>query len=80
MTALVAEDAAEVVLVGKDLVLQGEEDARAIDEVDQGQAVLQGDAMRPENFLDVIGKNAPALTVASLAMIITRRPRRCRCR
>ena len=49
---VVAEDAAEVVLVGKDLVLQRQEDAGGIDEVDERQAVLHGDALGTEHLLD----------------------------
>src|SRR5262249_10863349 len=37
---VVAEDAPEVVFIGKDLVLKRQENAGAIDQVDEGQAVI----------------------------------------
>ena len=49
---VVAEDPAEVVDVGEDLVLHRQEDARRIDEVDQRQAVLAGDLLGAEDLLD----------------------------
>ncbi len=48
---VVAEDAAEVVLVGKNLVLERQEDAGAVHEVDERQAVFQGDALGAERLL-----------------------------
>ena len=71
---VVAEDAAEIVLVGKDLVLQRQEHARRVDEIDQRQAVPSAIRWARSTFFAVIGKNAPALTVASLATIMNRRP------
>ena len=75
---VVAEDAAEIVLVGKDLVLQGKHYPGRVDEIDQGQAVDHRDPLARSTFLAVMGKNEPAFTVASLATIMNRRPRRCR--
>ena len=48
---LVVEDAPEVFLVGEDLVLQGQEGAAGVDEVDAGQAVLRGDLLRAQVLL-----------------------------
>src|SRR5690606_12905822 len=48
---VVAKDPAEVLLVGEDLVLHGEEHAGAVHEVDDGQAVLHGDLLRAEVLL-----------------------------
>ena len=52
MRRLVVEDAAEVLAVGKDLVLQRQEGAAGVDQVDAGQAVLQGDLLGPQVLLD----------------------------
>ena len=49
---VVAEDAAEVVVVGEDLVLHREEDARGIDEVDEREVVVRRDLLGAEDFLD----------------------------
>ena len=49
---VVAEDPAEVVLVGEDLVLHRQEDARRVDEVDQRQAVLGRRSLGAEDLLD----------------------------
>ncbi len=48
---VVAKDAAEIILVGKDLVLQRQKDAGAIDEIKQRQAIFQGDALGPQHLL-----------------------------
>ncbi len=48
---LVVEDAAEMLLVGKHLVLQRQEGAAGIDQVDAGQAVLQRDFLRAQMLL-----------------------------
>ena len=48
---VVAEDAAEVVGVGEDVFLQGKKDAGGVDEVERGDAVLDGDGLRAENLL-----------------------------
>ena len=48
---LVVEDAAEVVAVGEDLVLHRQERAAGVDEVDAGQAVLEGDLLRAQVLL-----------------------------
>ncbi len=45
---LVEEDAAEVLLVRENLVLHGQEGAAGIDQIDAGQAVFQGDFLRPQ--------------------------------
>ena len=49
---LVVEDPAEVITVGKDLVLQRQVGPARIDQVDAGKPVLLGDLLRPEVFLD----------------------------
>jgi hypothetical protein len=48
---VVAKDAAEVVLVGKGVFLQRQENAGRIDEVNQRQTIGKGDALRPQDFL-----------------------------
>ena len=48
---VVAKDAAEIVLVGKDLFLQRQEDAGRIDQIDQRQAIREGDPLRPQHLL-----------------------------
>src|SRR5262249_27308923 len=58
---VVAENAAEVVLVGEDLVLQRQEDAGAVHEVDERQAVLEGDALGAEHLLAGGGGEGPGL-------------------
>ena len=49
---LVVEDAAEVVAVGEDLVLERQEGAARVDEVEAGEAVLERDLLRAEVLLD----------------------------
>ena len=49
---LVEEDPAEVVAVGEDLVLQRQERAAGVDEVDARQPVLLGDLLRTQMLLD----------------------------
>ena len=58
---LVVEDPAEVVAVGEDVGLEGEEGAAAVDEVDARQAVLEGDLLGPEVLLDGQRVVRPAL-------------------
>ena len=58
---VVAEDPAEIVLVGKDLVLHRQEDARGIDEVDQRQPAGRRDRLGAEDLLDREGKAGPGL-------------------
>ena len=48
---LVVEDAAEVLAVGEDLVLQRQEGAARVDEVDARQAVLEGDLLGAQVLL-----------------------------
>ncbi len=48
---LVVEDPAEVVAVGKDLTLEGQERPAAVDEVDARQPVLEGDLLGPQVLL-----------------------------
>ena len=48
---LVEEDAPEVVAVGEDLGLQRQEGAARVDQVDAGQAVLEGDLLRTQVLL-----------------------------
>ena len=49
---LVVEDAAEVVAVGEDLVLLGQEGAAGVDQVDAGQMILQGDLLGAQVLFD----------------------------
>ena len=49
---LVEEDAAEVVAVREDLVLQGQEGPAGVHEVDAGQVVLQRDVLGAQVLLD----------------------------
>jgi hypothetical protein len=49
---LVEEDAPEVVAVGEDFVLEREERAAGVDEVDARQLVLLGDLLRTQVLLD----------------------------
>ena len=49
---LVEEDAAEVLAVGEDLRLQGEEGAAGVDEIEARQPVLEGDLLCPQVLLD----------------------------
>ena len=48
---VVVEGAAEVLLVGEDLVLEGQEDAGRVDQVDDRQPVLERDLLRPQHLL-----------------------------
>ena len=48
---VVAKDAAEVVLVGEDVFLQRQEDARRVDEVERRDAIFHRDGLRAENLL-----------------------------
>ena len=58
---VVAEDAAEVVLVGEDVLLQREEDAGGVDEVEGGQMVFHRDVLRAENLLGGHGEEGAGL-------------------
>ncbi len=58
---VVAEDAAEVVLVGKHLILQRQKDAGAVHEVDERQAVFQGDALGAQHLLAGHGEEGAGL-------------------
>jgi hypothetical protein len=49
---LVVEDPAEVVAVGKDLVLPGQEGAAGVHEIDARQPVVQGDLLGAQMLLD----------------------------
>ena len=51
MLRLIVEDAAEMIAVGKDLVLQRQEGAAGIDQIDAGQAVLARDLLRAQMLL-----------------------------
>src|SRR5690606_489826 len=48
---VVAEDAAEVLFVGEDLVLHGQVHAGAVHQVDDGQTVLDGDLLGAQVLL-----------------------------
>ncbi len=56
---VVAEDAAEVVLVGKDVFLKRQEDTGGVDEVERGDAVLHRDGLRAEDLLRGHGEEGP---------------------
>src|SRR5262249_26771574 len=58
---VVTENTTEVVLVGENLVLQRQEDAGAVDQVNHWQAILQPDALGPEDLLAGKGKEGPGL-------------------
>ncbi len=58
---LVVEDAAEVIAVREDLVLQRQERAAGIDEVDAGQVILRGDLLRAQMLLHRHRKISAAL-------------------
>ena len=48
---VVAENAAEIVGVGEDVFLQRQENARGIDEIDRGDAVVDGDVLGADDLL-----------------------------
>ena len=58
---VVAENAAEVVDVGKDILLQRKKDAGGIDQVERGDAVFHGDGLRAQNFFGRHGKERAGL-------------------
>ena len=58
---VVAEDAAEVVLIGEDVFLQRQEDAGGVDEIERGDVVLHRDVLRAENLLGGHGKEGAGL-------------------
>ncbi len=58
---VVAEDPPEVLLVGEDLGLHREEDARRVDQVDDRQPVFHRNFLRPEVFLGGDRKPGPRL-------------------
>ena len=47
---VVAEDAAEIVGVGKDVFLQRQKNAGGIDQVDRGDVIFDGDILRANHF------------------------------
>ena len=49
---LVVEDAAEVVDIGEDFVLQGQESAARVHQVEAGEAILQGHLLGAQVFFD----------------------------
>ncbi len=49
---LIVEDATEMIDVGKDFILQGQERAARIDEIQAGQMILFGDLLGAQMFLD----------------------------
>ena len=59
--SLAVKAAAEVILVGKDLVLQRKERTTGVDEVDHAETVLFGDFLGPNVFLDGNGDEGAAL-------------------
>jgi hypothetical protein len=58
---VVAEDAAEVVLVREDLILERQKDPGRIDEVDEWQAVVSGDSLGAEDLLRRHREEGPCL-------------------
>ncbi len=58
---VVAEDAAEIVLVGEDVFLQRQEDAGGVDEVDGRDAVFDGDGLGADDLLGGHGKEGAGL-------------------
>ncbi len=48
---VVAEDAAEIVGVGEDVLLQREKNAGGIDQINRGDAIFDGDVLRADHFL-----------------------------
>ena len=78
---LVEEDPAEVLAVGEDLVLQRQEGAAGVDEVDARQPVLQRDLLRPQVLLDrhrVVGAALDGRVVGDDHALAPADPRRCR--
>ncbi len=53
---VVTKDAAEIVGVREDILLQRKEDARRIDKVERGDAVFKRDVLRPQHLLGSHGK------------------------
>jgi hypothetical protein len=58
---LLEERAAEMVAVGKDAILLGQESPAAIDEVEAGQAVLERDLLSAQVLLDRLVEERAAL-------------------
>ena len=58
---MVVEDTTEVVAIREDLGLQRQERAARVDEVDAGQAILEGDLLRAHVLLDGHREVGPAL-------------------
>ena len=58
---VVAEDAAEVVGVRKDILLQGQKHAGGVDQVERGNAVFKGDGLRAQNLLRGHGEKRAGL-------------------
>jgi hypothetical protein len=74
ITALLRKTRPKSSVSGKDIFLQGQKDAGGVDQVERGDAIFQAMVCARSTFFAVMGKNAPAFTVASLAMIMHRRP------
>ena len=47
---VIAEDAAKIVGIGKDIFLQREKNASGIDQVDRGNVTVDGDVLRPDHL------------------------------
>ncbi len=58
---VVAKNPAEIVLVGKDVLLQRQEHAGRVDQVDERQPVLHGDPLGPKHLLGRRRKEGPGL-------------------
>jgi len=63
---VVAEDAAEVIRVRENVLLERQEHPGGIHEINSGDFVSMAMFCARITFFAVIGKNAPAFTVASL--------------
>ncbi len=71
---VVAENPAEIILIGKDFVLHRQINSRRVNQVNERQIAAGRNFLARRTFLTVAGKNAPAFTVASLATIMQGRP------
>ena len=56
MRGIVTKDAAEIVLIRKDFILQGQEHTGRINQIDEGKMILQRNTLGPQDLLDGGGK------------------------
>ena len=71
---VVEERPSKVLFVWEDLILQRQEDSGRVHQVDNGQRFSRAISCARSTFLQVIGNQAPAFTVASLDTTTTSRP------